>query len=74
MQKRNVKTLSREEVEATGKPAYKKYADVPKNLHSKTTCKKIKSPVATNEMPAAYVLNRLYKGYLPLYKRESERK
>ncbi len=65
-----VKTLSREEVEKTGKSAYKKYADVPKNLHSKTTCKNIKRPVDKNEKPAAYVLNRLYKGYLPLYKRE----
>ena len=70
---RKVKTLSREEVEATGKPLYTKYDDVPKNLHSKTTCNKIfKNPVSLNEMPAAYVLNRLYKGYLPLYKRESK--
>lgn len=67
-----VKTLSREEVEKTGKPAYKKYDDVPKNLHSKTTCKNMKMPVGKNENPSAYVLNRMYKGYLPLYKRERE--
>lgn len=65
-----VKTLSREEVEKTGKPAYKKYDDLPKCLYSKTRCKKLKMPVGKNEKPAAYVLNRLYKGYLPLYKRE----
>ena len=30
----------------------------------------MKRPVGKDEKPAAYVLNRLYKGYLPLYKRE----
>lgn len=70
MQKKNVKILNREEVEAMQIPFFKKYDDVPKNLHSKTTCKNLKMPVGKNEKPAAYVLNRLYKGYLPLYKRE----
>lgn len=69
-----VKTLSREEVEAMQILFFKKYDDVPKNLHSKTTCKHMKMPVCKNEKPVAYVLNRLYKGYLPLYKRESEKK
>lgn len=65
-----VKPLSKEEALKTGKPAYKKYADVPKNLYSKTTCKNMKMPVYESEIPAAYVLNRMYKGYLPLYKRD----
>lgn len=65
-----VKTLSREEVEAMQITAYKKYDDVPKGLYSKTTCKNMKMPVYESEIPAAYVLNRMYKGYLPLYKRE----
>ena len=70
MGKRKVETLSREEVEVMQVPFFKKYNDVPKCLYSKTTCEKLKMPVGKNEQPAAYVLNRMYKGYLPLYKRE----
>lgn len=65
-----VETLSREEVEVMQVPFFKKYNDVPKCLYSKTTCEKLKMPVGKNEKPAAYVLNRMYKGYMPLYKRE----
>ena len=58
------------EAEAMGVPLYKSYDEVPDGLFSKTTCKKIKQPVASNELPAAYVLNRSWLGYLPLYKRD----
>ncbi len=62
-------SLRRKEVEATGKPFYTKYEDVPEGLFSETQCTKMKQPVSKNEKPAAYVLNRMWNGYLPLYKR-----
>lgn len=65
-------SLRREEVEATGKPFYTKYADVPKNLYSKSQCQKMGDPIKENEAPYAYVLNRQWLGYLPLYKRYQE--
>lgn len=64
------RSLGRQEVEATGKPFYTKYANVPEHLYSKTQCKRLKLPVIDEEEPDAYVLNRFWKGYLPLYGRE----
>lgn len=61
-------SLRREEAEATGKPLYASYGDVPPGLCSKTACMKLKRPVA-DEFPAAYVLNRNWLGYMPLYDR-----
>lgn len=63
-------SLRREQVEATGKPFYTKYESVPKGLYSKTQCMKMKAPIAENEEPEAYVFNRNWNGYLPLYKRK----
>ena len=65
-------SLRREEAEATGKPLYSYYADVPPGLWSKTVCALKKRPVAADEAPAAYVLNRNWLGYLPLYSRPEE--
>lgn len=62
-------SLRREEVELTGKPFYLNYEDVPGGLFSPTKCKQMKRPVEDGEEPVAYVLNRMYLGYLPLYKR-----
>ena len=67
-------SLRREEAEATGKPLYSYYADVPPGLWSKTVCALKKRPVAADEAPAAYVLNRNWLGYLPLYSRAEEQK
>ena len=39
-------SLRREEAEATGKPLYVSYADVPPGLCSKTACMKLKRPAA----------------------------
>lgn len=63
-------SLRREEAAAMGVPLYKSYDEVSDGLCSKTICQKIKRPVASNELPAAYVLNRSWLGYLPLYKRD----
>ena len=65
-------SLRREEAEATGKPLYKSYADIPPRLYSKSVCAFIKQPVTEDEEPAAYVLNRNWLGYLPLYRRDGE--
>lgn len=67
-------SLRRAEAEATGKPLYASYADVPPGLWSKTVCALKKRPVAEDEAPAAYVLNRNWLGYLPLYSRTEEQK
>lgn len=63
-------SLRRHEVEATGKPFYTSYGSLPGNLYSKTQCQKLKRPVVKGEEPSAYVLNRSWLGYLPLYTRE----
>lgn len=63
----------RHEVETTGKPIYKSYNEVPGNLFSFTQCEKMKRPVIENEEAAAWVLNRKWNGYLPLYKRENDK-
>lgn len=62
-------SLRRSEAEATGKPLYKSYADIPPGLLSKTACMKINQPVQAGEEPGAYVLNRNWLGYMPLYDR-----
>ncbi len=66
-------SLRRSEAEATGKPLYKSYGDVPPGLLSKTACMKIKKPVRDEEQPEAYVLNRNWLGYMPLYDRREKR-
>jgi hypothetical protein len=63
-------SLRRKEAEATGKPLYRSYSEIPKGLLSATACKKIKKPVRAGEEPEAYVLNRNWLGYLPLYDRK----
>lgn len=63
-------SLRREEAERTGKPCYTSYRDVLAGLISPTACRKIKKPVQPGEKPAAYVLNRNWLGYLPLYDRK----
>ena len=65
-------SLRREEAEATGKPLYASYTDVPPGLYSKTACMKLKRPAAADEPPAAYVLNRNWLGYMPLYDRREK--
>lgn len=65
-------SLRREEAEATGKPMYKEYGEVPLGLLSKTRCMKLGQPVRGDEEPAAYVLNRNWLGYMPLYARGGE--
>lgn len=65
-------SLRREEAEATGKPLYASYTDVPPGLYSKTACMKLKCPAAEDEAPAAYVLNRNWLGYMPLYDRREK--
>lgn len=68
--KERMKTsLRRSEVEETGKPFFTKYEDVPKDFFSKSQCTKMKQHVSEKEEPIAYVLNRQWLGYLPLYKR-----
>ena len=62
-------SLRRSEAEATGKPLYKSYADIPPGLLSKTACRKINRPVRVGEEPSAYVLSRHWLGYMPLYDR-----
>ena len=62
-------SLRRKEAEATGKPLYRSYSEIPKGLLSATACKKIKKPVRAGEEPEASVLNRNWLGYLPLYVR-----
>lgn len=63
--------LRREEVEATGKPFYTEYEDIPKGLFSRTQCTEMKQPIFQGEEPMAYVLNRNWNGYLLLYKRNA---
>lgn len=63
-------SLRRGEAEATGKPLYRSYSEIPKGLLSATACKKMKKPVRAGEEPEAYVLNRDWLGYLPLYDRK----
>ena len=65
-------SLRRAEAEATGKPLYTSYADVPPGLCSKTACMKLKRPAAADEAPAAYVLSRHWLGYMPLYDRRGK--
>lgn len=48
-------SLRRGEAEATGKPLYKSYADIPPGFLSKTACMKMKQPVRADEEPGAYV-------------------
>lgn len=62
-------SLRRKEAEAKGKPLYKSYSEIPKGLLGATACKRIKKPVRAGEEPEAYVLNRNWLGYLPLYDR-----
>lgn len=59
----------RSEVETTGKPIYTSYEEVPKGLYSPTECKRMKIPVTDEEEASAWVLNRHWNGYLPLYNR-----
>lgn len=59
-----------EVVKASGLPYYTSYQAVPKGLYTKTACKRMRKSVKKNEKPVAYVLARLWNGYLPLYKRE----
>ncbi len=66
-------SLRRGEAEATGKPLYKSYADIPPGFLSKTACMKMKQPVRADEEPGAYVLNRNWLGYMPLYDRREKR-
>lgn len=68
-QERMKVSLRREEVEATGKPFFYYYEDVPEGFVSKTQAKQMKKPVKEDEEPAAFVLNRRWNGYLPLYDR-----
>lgn len=63
-------SLRRHEVEATGKPFYLEFYDVPEGLVTKTKAKQMKRPVGENEEPVAYVLCRAWNGYLPLYDRK----
>lgn len=63
-------SLRRKEVEATGKPFYKSFGDVPNGLVTKTRAKQMKRPVEGNEKPVAYVLCKPWLGYLPLYDRK----
>ena len=65
-------SLRRGEAEATGKPLYKSYGDIPAGFLSKTACMKIKKPVQDGEEPEAYVLNRNWLGYMPLYDRREK--
>lgn len=65
-------SLRRKEAEATGKPLYKSYSEIPKGLFSTAACKKMKKGVQENEEPEAYVLSRNWLGYLPLYRREDK--
>lgn len=65
-------SFRRGEVEATGKPLYKSYREIPPGLLSKTACMKIKKPVQDGEEPEAYVLNRNWLGYMPLYDRRKK--
>lgn len=68
--KSNNNYLSKEEAEKTGLPLYENYDEVPEGLYPKWKCLKMRKPVKANSKPAAYVYNRLYKGYVPLYKRK----
>ena len=63
-------SLRRKDAEATGKPLYQSYGEVPAGLLSATACKKAKCPIVDGEAPAAYVLSRQWLGYLPLYARQ----
>ena len=65
-------SLRRSEAEATGKTLYKTYTDIPPGLLSKTACLKINQPVRAGEEPVAYVLNRNWLGYMPLYDRREK--
>jgi hypothetical protein len=62
-------SLRRSEVDATGKPLYMKWEDVPQGFNTKTQCAKLKKPITDDEEPVAYVLCRYWNGYLPLYER-----
>lgn len=62
-------SLRRSEVEATGKPFFTRWEDIPKSCMTKTKCKEHKQPVQEGEEPVAYVLARLWNNYLPLYDR-----
>ncbi len=62
-------SLRRSEVEATGKPFYTRWQDVPEGYKTKTKCEELKQPVREGEEPVSYVLARLWNGYLPLYDR-----
>lgn len=66
-------SLRRSEAEATGKPLYKSYSDIPQGFLSKTACAKMKKPVQEGEAPEAYVLNRNWLGYMPLYDRREKK-
>jgi hypothetical protein len=70
-QQRMKVSLRRAEVEATGKPFYQYYANVPEGFVSKTMARQMNQPIQENEQPAAYVLNRQWNGYLPLYDRRN---
>lgn len=62
-------SLRRREAEETGKPLYLSYAEVPAGIVSPTACKRMHRPVQEDEQPAAYVLNRSWLGYMPMYDR-----
>jgi hypothetical protein len=70
-QQRMKVSLRREEVEATGKPLFPYYDDVPEGFVGKTKAQQMGKPVKENEQPVAYVLNRRWNGYLPLYDRRN---
>ena len=68
-------SLRRHEVEATGKPFYTKYADIPEGFVFKSQAKRMGKPVQEGEEPVAYVLVRRMNGYMPLYDRiETEKR
>jgi len=65
-------SLRRHEVEATGKPFYTKYSDIPEGFVFKSQARKMKQPVQDGEEPVAYVLVRSMNGYMPLYDRRKK--
>jgi len=68
-------SLRRHEVEATGKPFYTKFSDVPEGLVLKSQARRMNQPVQEGEEPVAYVLVRRMNGYMPLYDRiETEKR
>ena len=65
-------SLRRHEVEATGKPFYTRWHQVPEGLVTKSAARQMKRPVQPGEEPVAYVLSGAWNGYLPLYDRRDK--